>query len=250
MSGGEVGIKHAEAEAVPVIMETTVLDDELNVANKYGLFWAGALVEDEEGKVLADGFYIYQPDRFSDTFFLLFDKLRQLNDYCFNQLLSSEMRLRTLASQRSEVAGQQHCGAEELDYLDDQIPMWEDNVEVVGRATSIVLLCSFVEWGLKLVTRELCGAIPRKRSRSISDFEFILHHLQHNGGLHLNIDVGATNVVHSFRGIRNAFAHGDWETLNEQLNSVSLRACFEAVARIFQCIEESAWQSPWAKLSS
>ncbi|MEB5483806.1 hypothetical protein QMA69_04160 [Burkholderia pseudomallei] len=128
MSGGEVGIE--QTEAVPVIMEATVLDDELNVANKYGLFWAGALVEDEKGKALADGFYIYQPKRFSDTFFLLFDKLRQLNDYCFNQLLFSEKRLRMLAGQRSAAAAQEHCGAEELDYLDDRIPMWEDNVEV------------------------------------------------------------------------------------------------------------------------
>ncbi|KUY70929.1 hypothetical protein WS46_32685 [Burkholderia sp. RF4-BP95] len=226
------------------------MDHELNVANKYGLFWAGALVEDEEGKALADGFYIYQPERFSDTFFLLFDKLRQLNDYCFNQLLSTEKRLRMLAGQRSAAAAQKHCGAEEVDYLDDQIPMWEDNVEVVGRATSIVLLCSFVEWGLKLVTRELCGAIPRKRAHSMSDFEFMLDHLEHNGGLHLDVDDESIDVVNSFRRIRNTFAHGDWTTLNEQLKSVSLRACFEAVARIFQCIEESAWQSPWGNLSS
>lgn len=226
------------------------MDDELNIAKKYGLFWAGVLVEDEEGRVLADGFYIYQPERFSDTFFLLFDKLRQLNDYCFNQLLSSERRLRALASQRDEVAVQGHCGAEELDYLDDQIPIWEDNIEVIGRATSIILLCSFVEWGLKLVTRELCGAIPRKRGRSMSDFEFMLHHLQHNGGLHLNVDDDSVGVINMFREIRNAFAHGDWATLNEQLDSVSLRTCLEAVARIFQHIEESAWQSPWGRPSS
>jgi hypothetical protein len=50
--------------------------------------------------------------------------------------------------------------------------------------------------------------------------------------------------------LRNTFAHGDWTTLNEQLKSVSLRACFEAVARIFQCIEEFPWQSAWGNLSS
>ncbi|VVE42561.1 hypothetical protein PIN31009_04196 [Pandoraea iniqua] len=225
------------------------MDDELNIASKYGLYWAGASAEDENGNALADGFYIYQPERFSSTFFLLFDKLRQLNDYCFDQLLSSEGRLRMLTAQRSVTDGRSRC-ASELDWLDDEIPMWEDNIEVIGRATSIVLLCSFVEWALKLVTRELCGAIPRKRDRSMSDFESMLHHLRHNAGLNLSVDEASVGTVHAFRAIRNSFAHGDWATLAEQLDAVSLRTCFEAVARIFQCIEESAWQSPWGELSS
>jgi hypothetical protein len=72
-------------------------------------------MNDESGNILVDGFCIYQPELFSETFFLLFDKLAQLNDYCFNQLISSETKLRELATQRSS------------GYLDDQLPMWKDN---------------------------------------------------------------------------------------------------------------------------
>lgn len=221
------------------------MDDELSVATKFGLFWADTELQDEEGQALTDGFYIALPERYSDTFFPLLHKLQQLNDYCFHQLLSSERRLQALVSQRQDVAAQKQGGAEAWIYLDDQIPQWEDNVEVVGRATSIVLLSSFVEWGLKRVALEFCGTIPRKRGGAMSDVEFMLQHLQRQGGLSPAMEVECMERIHSFRGIRNAFAHGDWEALNAQLQSVSLRACFTAVARLFHCLEASAWQGPW-----
>ena len=222
--------------------------DELGVAGEHGLFWAGSQAVDAEGKLLADGSYIYQPVRFPNTFFLLFDKLRQLNDYCFHQLLSSQARLDELAVQRSAaITGE--GGAEEFIYLSDQIPLWEDNVQVVAKSTSVVLLCSFMEWGLKLVAKELCGGIPRKSDRSMSDIEFMLWHIEQRGGLQLVVDDEPIGVVNSFRVIRNAFAHGDWTELNEQLDAVSLRVCFESVSEIFQRIEEAAWRSPWGVIS-
>ncbi|CRD63383.1 hypothetical protein [Stenotrophomonas thermophila] len=230
-------------------METTALD-ELEVASKYGLFWANALVEDEDGTLLADGFYLSEPQRFSDTFFTIFDKLRQLNDYCFNQLLASEARLRSLTSQRTSTAANKNCRAEEFDYLDDQIPLWEDNVEVVGRTTPIILLCSFLEWGLKLVAKELTGVVPRNRGHAISDFEFLLKYIREKAGLTLVIDAELTDNVHVFRDIRNAFAHGQWVALSERLDGIPLRVCFETVAQVFQRIEEAAWQSPWGETSS
>jgi hypothetical protein len=225
------------------------MDDELNTATKYGLFWSRACIQDEDGKLLADGFYVYQPERFSATFFLLFDKLAQLNDYCFNQLISSETKLRELAAQRTTAIARNDVGAEELDYLDDQLPMWENNVSVVGKAVPIVLLCGFVEWGLKLVTKEFCGRVPRKSASRISDFEFLLHHLQQNSPLPLDITGDPILSIDSFRKVRNAFAHGQWNSLATQLNVISLRACFEAVSQLFERIEESAWLSPWGRTS-
>jgi hypothetical protein len=225
------------------------LDYELDTATKYGLFWGGACIEDEDGTVLADGLYLYQPQRFSTTFFLLFDKLRQLNDYCFNQLISSEVKLLELTTQKAAAIARKDGGAEELDYLDDQIPIWEDNVEVVAKTIPIVLLFSFVEWGLKLVSKEFCGSIPHKAARSISDFEFLLRHIQQNSPLQLDITGDLIPAINSFRKIRNAFAHGHWESLATQLSAISLRTCFEVVSRLFQRIEESAWLSPWGKTS-
>src|SRR5690606_15059935 len=165
-------------------------------------------------------------------------------------LLASEARLRSLTSQRTSTAANKNCRAEEFDYLDDQIPLWEDNVEVVGRTTPIILLCSFLEWGLKLVAKELTGVVPRNRGHAISDFEFLLKYIREKAGLTLVIDAELIDNVHVFRGIRNAFAHGQWAALSERLDGIPLRVCFETVAQVFQRIEEAAWQSPWGETSS
>jgi hypothetical protein len=48
-----------------------------------------ACIEDKDGAILADGFYIYQPERFSTTFFPLFEKLQQCRGSWLGSLHSS-----------------------------------------------------------------------------------------------------------------------------------------------------------------
>lgn len=220
------------------------MDRELAVAAKYGVYWGSAWTEDAEGAVVADGLYLHQPERFSELFFSIFDRLRQLNDYCFHQLIASETRLADLMEQRSEAAAKKHGSAEELCYLDDEIPAWEDNVGIVARAVPVVLLSSFTEWGLKRIVREFCGEIPRKSVGSMSDVEWLLDCLRRSP---LQVEVGAelTGDVGAFRRVRNDFAHGQWEKLAAQLETLSLRTCFEVVSRLFMRIEEAAWSGPW-----
>lgn len=220
---------------------------ELETFEKYGLFWASSQMMDDDGEVLADGCYVYRPEYFSETFFVLFDKLAQLNDYCFHQLITSHERLDDFFAQREAVLKDKNSAAEDFDYLDTQIPMWEDNVEVVTRASAIVLLCSFTEWGLKLVSQELGGAVPRKTSRTMSDVQFLLDHLKHGCALHLTIPDDVLAVVDSFRVVRNSFAHGHWARVREQLDAVSLRDCVQAVSLMFEHIEHAARRSPWGR---
>lgn len=220
------------------------MNNELDVASKYGLFWASSWLEGDDGQLLADGTYIYQPQRFSETFFVIFDKLHQLNDYCFHQLLTVGTRQYDLVQQRISALARSGTGAEELDYLDDEIPRWEDNLKIVTQATSLILLCSFVEWALKRVAKDLHGCVPRKTLRSMSDMEFLLQHLA-QAGLHFQLEPELLGTLDGFRNIRNAYAHGDWAHVAEQLNGLSLRACFEAVSQVFACLEEAAWGGPW-----
>lgn len=51
------------------------MDAEFVVAKKYGLFWARMFVDDEVAANLIDGFYIYQPNRFWEPFWCLFERL-------------------------------------------------------------------------------------------------------------------------------------------------------------------------------
>lgn len=220
------------------------MDRELAVAAKYGMYWGSVWTEDAEGAVVADGLYLHQPERFSELFFSIFDRLRQLNDYCFHQLIASETRLSDLMEQRSEAAAKKRGSAEELCYFDDEIPAWEDNVGVVARAVPVVLLSSFTEWGLKWVAREFCGEIPRKTIGSMSDVEWLLDCLRRSP---LQVEVGAELIgaVGAFRRIRNDFAHGHWETMATQLEALSLRYCFAVVSQLFILLEEAAWSGPW-----
>jgi len=222
-----------------------ILDQELVTAAKHGLYWGGMWLEDEDGGLLADGRYLYQPLRASETFFLLFDKLRQLNDYCFNQLISSEAKLAELSEQRDAAIADRSCGAEVLDYFHDEIPLWEDSVSVVAKAMPVVLLCSFAEWGLKLVSKEICGDVPRKTNRTMSDIEFLVGHIENVGNLQLDSSSELVSSINSFRSIRNSFAHGHWDELRVDFSGLSLRSCFESVSELFQQIEEAAWRSPW-----
>jgi hypothetical protein len=208
-----------------------------------------ASAENEDGSVLVDGFYLFEPERFSMPFYVLSEKLRQLNDYCFNQLISSESKLLELTDQRTAAMARKDSWAEEFDYLDDQIPMWEDNVAVIGKAVPVVLLCSFVEWGVKFLTKEFCGSIPRKTIRGLSDVEFLLRYLEQNSQLRLGVTSDLMLPINSFRAVRNSFAHGQWESVATQLSAISLRASFQAVSALFERIEEAAWLSPWGEIT-
>ncbi|WP_028101544.1 hypothetical protein [Pseudoduganella violaceinigra] len=228
-------------------MKDVVTDEELNVFKIHGLYMAHAVLEDEEGLEYANGLYLYQPTRFCETFWVVFSKLAQLNNYCFHQLVSSHSHLSELKSQRDEAKNQRWPSAEELDYYDEQIPGWENNVDVIAKANAIVLLCSFAEWALKTISKELTSEVPRKTSRDLSDIEHLLQHIKENAGLALPDQDLELSIIHSFRTIRNAFAHGNWQELGQQLAVLRLRDCFEAVSSLVMEIEIAAWESKWAE---
>jgi len=217
------------------------MDAELVVAKKYGLFWAWSDVEDEVSGSVADGFYIYHPDRFWEPFWMLFDKLGQLNNYCFNQLVASEAQLSELQVEYDRAVEDKTAGAEVFDYLSEEIPAWEDNVVTFAKAAPIVLLASFTEWGLRHIALTLFGAVPKKTERGMSDIQFYLRHL-----IHCGLDIKNTNEILSrvdtFRSIRNNFAHGKWNELESALQELSLRDSFASVSAMFEAIEDAAWR--------
>lgn len=220
------------------------MSDELDVAAKYGLFWASTTWEREDGHLLADSSYIYQPERFSKTFSVLFDKLRQLNDYCYQLLLSVEERWTDLNQQRASAIACSDTGAEELCWLDDVIPHWDDNVKVVTHATSAVLLSSFLEWGLKRIAKDLNVDIPRKSGRGMSDVKFLLLQLKQSG-LNIQLDPKIDKAIDNLRSVRNSYAHGEWDQVEKKLTKISLIECFKVVSELFVHLEKAVWDGPW-----
>lgn len=219
------------------------MDEELEllVARKCGLYWSKSVLLDENGVVLVDGTYLYYPEQFWSIFFELFDKLHQLNDYCFNQLIASEAKLGEFVSRERLALENQSTSAEELDFYSEQIPFWENTSSVFSKAMPIILLSSFSEWGLKFLLTRLFGNVPRKLDRSISDIQFYLNHLIVSG-----IDVpnpeGLMAPINTFRRVRNDFAHGRWHELDCKIDNLSLRDAFSNVSMLFAEVEKSAWK--------
>jgi len=217
------------------------MDAELVVAKKYGLFWTWSYVDDEAAGSNADGFYIYQPDRFWEPFWEVFDKLGQLNNYCFNQLVASEAKLSELQAEYGRAVEEKNAGAEVLDYLSEEVPAWENNVAIFAKAAPVILLASFAEWGLKHIAITLFGGAPKKKERGMSDIEFYLLYLV-RCGLEVEDADGVLSRVGTFRSIRNDFAHGKWNELEVGLQALSLREAFTSVSAMFEAIEDAAWR--------
>lgn len=198
-------------------------------------------MDDEVTGSIADGFYIYQPDRFWEPFWEVFDKLSQLNNYCFNQLVASEAKLSELQAEYGRAVEEKDAGAEVLDYLSEEVPAWENNVAIFAKAAPIILLASFSEWGLKHIAITLFGGAPKKNERGMSDIEFYLLYLV-RCGLEVEDTDGVLSRVGTFRSIRNDFAHGKWNELEVGLQALSLREAFSSVSAMFEAIEDAAWR--------
>ncbi|MGC1547033.1 MAG: hypothetical protein WA777_00740 [Rhodanobacter sp.] len=205
------------------------------------------MMEDQDGEPLADGCYLYRPSRFWEPFWVLFEKLGQLNDYCFNQLVASEGKLRELQCQQKIADEDDTAGAEASAYYSEAVPGWEENVATFTKAVPLVLLASFAEWGLKHIAIHLCGCIPKKTDRSKSDVEFLLFYLV-SAGIAVSEPEKLLIPIRSFREVRNNFAHGKWALLADELRDINLRDAFVGVSSLFETIEEAAWRSAYGAL--
>ena len=69
---------------------------EIDIPQKLGLWWSKSWLEDQSGNVIASCDYLYMPERFSECFWILFERLNYTRDYCLHQLITSEQKLQQL----------------------------------------------------------------------------------------------------------------------------------------------------------
>ena len=87
-------------------------------------------------------------------------------------------------------------------------------VQYQSHATSAVLLSSLLEWGLKLIAKDLNVDIPRKSGRGMSDVKFILLQLKQSG-LNIQLDPKIDKAIDNLRSVRNSYAHGEWDRVEK-----------------------------------
>jgi len=76
---------------------------EINIPKKLGLWWSKSWLEDQHGNMVVTNDYLYMPERFSECFWIIFERLNYTHDYCLHQLISSEEKLQQLREDAKEV---------------------------------------------------------------------------------------------------------------------------------------------------
>ncbi|MCO7227547.1 hypothetical protein [Pleionea sp. CnH1-48] len=208
---------------------------EIEIPMKLGLWWSKSHLEDQTGKIVIENDYLYMPERFSECFWILFERLNYTHDYCLHQLICSEHKLE-----------ESRLHAKEGPYDEDHY-YWEYNVDVIAKCTVLVVMTSFVEWGLKRVLKELAETIPPKTDRGVSDIGHYINYLKTELLSNWEVSPGTLSTLDSLRRLRNKFAHGEWDAVEPLLEELLFKDTFSAVSCLFRTIEESAWESEWGK---
>ena len=209
---------------------------EIDILKRLGLWWSKSWLEDQEGNMISSSDYLYMPERFSECFWVLFERLNYTHDYCLHQLISSEKKLEQLRED-----------AKEYPEIDDHY-YWEYNVDVISKSTVLIMMSSFIEWGLKRVLKELAGSIPQKTNRKISDIEHYISCIKSEALSNLDIPIETTHRLNTLRKLRNKFAHGEWELVEPLLKELTFKETFNAISDLFATIENLAWESEWGNI--
>ena len=208
---------------------------DIKKSEKFGLWWSKYDVLDKDWNVIASNDYLYMPERFSECFWILFERLHHTHDYCLHQLIESQNKLEELIEETKE-----NPDSEGHYY-------WEYNVDVVSKSTVLVVMASFIEWGLKKVLKELTGSIPSRTNKSISNIEHYISGIQNLALNDLKLSQELSFKLEMLRKLRNKFAHGDWDQIEEILKEIRFKDTFKAISDLFEEIEQLAWSSPWGE---
>ncbi|MCW8880271.1 MAG: hypothetical protein OQJ89_09005 [Kangiellaceae bacterium] len=209
---------------------------EIDIPKKLGLWWSKSWLEDQDGKVVASSDYLYMPERFSECFWVLFERLNYTHDYCLHQLVSSEEKLRQLREDAKE------CPDIEDHYY------WEYNVDVISKSNVLMIMSSFIEWGLKRVLKELVGSIPKKGNKRTSDIDHYITCIKSEALIDLDLAPRAKSCLNALRKLRNKFAHGEWEKIEPLLKDLTFKEMFTCISDLFSQIENLAWESEWGNV--
>jgi uncharacterized protein YutE (UPF0331/DUF86 family) len=206
---------------------------EIDIPKKLGLWWSKSWLEDQDGNVVTSNDYLYMPERFSECFWVLFERLNYTHDYCLHLLISSEEKLQQIREDEKEYPD-----------IEDHY-YWEYNVDVISKSNVLIVMSSFIEWGLKRVLIELVGSIPKKENRKTSDIEHYLACIKSEILMDLEIPQETRNNLNTLRKLRNKFAHGEWDKIEPLLVDLTFKETFSAISDLFYRIERLAWESEW-----
>lgn len=193
--------------------------------------------------------YLFTNQHHRVEFTVIEEDMAQLNDFCMQFLEGTQAKISELKHQSEAGVGGsfQISEGEAIDLSDDDIrdgaamelDVWQDTGNFLVRANCLLLLACFAEKSLVHLCNELGGKVPRPRGGQ-SKVDACLDYLRTECGLQFDDPKESLQVRELCRKIRNAFAHGEWDTCRELVTQASLVKAFAAVTHLLEGVEAAA----------
>lgn len=197
--------------------------------------------------------YLFSTKSGRIEFVIIETEFSQLNDYCVLSLSETFKKLEELKSDLLELksSGKRVIEPDYGDLTSDiiwviediEIPTWDDNYRFVAKAMCFVLLSIFTEKSLK----SLCDAFTPKKINArlprggLSKINLYLKFLIEECSFIIIEPQEFKEVRENCRKIRNAFAHGDWDDVRNEVDATGLVSSFKSVANLFELIEDAVY---------
>ena len=195
--------------------------------------------------------YLFQSPFGDHVFAIIEEEMEELNDFCVVSYNAVEDSLKREKAQAKKYAtGQDKLIHPEIGDVTEEaligmedfvIPKWEQIHSFLSHATCLLLLHIFVEKSLKSLCLNYApeNSPSVKQVRGMSKIDSFLKYLKENCGFSFEEPSEAIELRDGIRKIRNAFAHGDWDTVRKTTLKFSLRKSFYTTSKLFRLIEEA-----------
>lgn len=207
--------------------------DHLSIYREQELFPSRSITE-QDGKVVAHGCYVFCPKLPCEPFVEISKELQKLNDYCLAQYkaVSSESQI------SKETWGDLNDDffAENYEF---QIAKWDHHLAVTVKIVPILLICSFLEWALLKLLNQYAGQKKYPQIKGKSKINSYLAYLEQASCYVSNLDDSSITLLERIRKTRNDYAHGEIESVAENLTGLKIGSIIKLVSTIMMNCEQN-----------
>jgi hypothetical protein len=222
-----------------------------------GLEWVG-----REGALTSNHPYLFVTQKGQDPFVVVMQKLHELNDFCVVLFEGVRERIRAIPTFQEE--WEKAVSEDEEEELFHKY-MYGYEADKLGLlfcpASSLVMLYATYIQALHTIAGHYGSdelSLWRKQNASgANEYRNLIQLLRTISSDPLEIFENrrvSVLVEHRIRKLRNAFMHGKWNVVEENLVGVNVRSCFEVVSNVLAALEEvfdedrEPWKSKWTKI--
>jgi hypothetical protein len=169
-------------------------------------------------------------------------ELDHLHQYCYEiqQAVASALRRENQTLDKLK-ASPEDTYLEEM-VQQDEVWGWERCNDSISNGTILMLILATVEQHLKFLTSDSHERPVRiTTTPGQSKIDAYLQHISTSKNLDLEIPKSARAAMNEARKLRNAFAHGDLELIEESLNHLDPTRAFAAVRDLYNALEAAMY---------